>query len=129
MGVQGNPSSVDVVELLERGLTISSYLQVKEFAGFSHKDMAAILSVSAKTLETRKKTDKLNSTASERLLKLAEVADLGIQVFTSATLFQDWLKKPLRPLGGKKPVNLMVNMYGLEIVRNLLGRIAHGVYS
>lgn len=129
LGIPGSPSSVDVVELLERGLTKSSYLRAKAFTGFSHQDMAAILSVSTKTLESKKNTDRLSDTASERLLKLAEVAELGMRVFNSATLFQDWLKKPLRPLGGKKPVNLMVNMYGLETIKNLLGRIDHSVYS
>ena len=129
LGVAGNPSSVEVVELLEKGLTKRNYLKAKEFTGFSHQEMATVLSVSTKTLEGKKGNDRLSDTASERLLKLAEIASLGHFIFNNYDLFREWLQKPLRPLGGKKPVELMVNMYGLETVKNLLGRIEQGVYS
>lgn len=129
LGIQGNHTSVEMVELLERGLTKRNYLNAKKNTGFSHQIMAVILSVSTKTLEGKKSNDRLSDTASERLLKLAEVAALGNHVFNSADLFKEWLQRPLRPLGGKKPVELMVNMYGLETVKTLLGRIEHHVYS
>ncbi len=129
LGVRGSPTSLEVVELLEKGLTKRSYLRAKKFTGFSHQDMALVLSVSTKTLEGKKDNDRLSDTASERLLKLAEVASKGIFVFNNVDLFREWLHKPLRPLGGKRPSDLMVNMYGLETVKSLLGRIEHGVYS
>lgn len=129
LGIPGKPSEVDVVELVSKGLTKKNYLNAKEFTGFSHQDLALILSVSTKTLETKGINDRLSGSASERLLKLAEVAALGKTVFTDAALFREWLHRPLRPLGGKKPAALMVNMYGLEMIRQLLGRIEHGVYS
>lgn len=129
LGIPGKKSDVDLVELLEEGFTKNSYLKAKELTGFSHQDMAAVLSVSTKTLESKRGRDKLSDTASERLLKLAEVAASGIHVFGSVELFREWLRRPLRPIGGKRPVDLMVNMYGLEVVKQLLGRIEHGVYS
>ena len=129
LGISGSPSHADVVEMLEQGFTKSNYLKAKEFTGFSHQDMATILSVSTKTLEGKRNKDRLSDTASERLLKLAEVAALGINVFNSADHFREWLKRPLRPLGGKKPIEMMVNIYGLEMVKQLLGRIEQGVYS
>ena len=129
LGIPGSHSAVEIINLVEKGLTKRSYLKAKEFTGFSHKDMAAILSVSTKTLENKKSKDRLSDTVSERLLKLAEVAAQGMRVFNSPELFRDWLQRPLRPLGGKRPVELMVNMYGLDTVKNLLGRIEHSVYS
>lgn len=129
LGITGSHTAVEVVELLEKGFTKRSYLKAKKFTGFSHQGMAEVLSISTKTLESKKATDRLSDTASERLLKLAEVASKGIHVFNSADLFREWLQKPLRPLGGKKPSELMVNMYGLETVKSLLGRIEHSVYS
>ncbi len=129
LGVKGSPTDLEVVELLEKGLTKRNYLRAKKFTGFSHQGMAAVLSISTKTLESKDDDDRLSDTASERLLKLAEVAAQGIQVFNSAELFREWLHRPLRPLGGKRPSELMVNMYGLENVKRLLGRIEHSVYS
>jgi putative toxin-antitoxin system antitoxin component (TIGR02293 family) len=129
LGILGSPSEIEVVDMLEKGLTKQNYQKAKDVTGFSHQNMASILSISTKTLESKKNKDRLSDTASERLLKLAELAAQGIQVFNSGDLFREWLQKPLRPLGGKKPVDLMVNMYGLDMVKNLLGRIEHGVYS
>lgn len=129
LGIPGSHTSVEVIELLEKGLTKRNYLKAKELTGFSHRDMAEVLSISTKTLEGKKATDRLSDTASERLLKLAEVAAMGIYVFNSPQLFREWLQKPLRPLGGKRPVDLMVNMYGLETIKSLVGRIEHSVYS
>lgn len=129
LGISGSHSSVEVVDLLEKGFTKRNYLKAKGFTGFSHQVMALILSVSTKTLEGKKPNDRLSDTASERLLKLAEVAALGNKVFNDSDLFKAWLQKPLRPLAGKRPVDLMVNMYGLETVKSMLGRIEHGVYS
>ncbi len=129
LGITGNPSQMEVVDLLEKGLTKQNYQKAKEFMGFSHQDMATILSISTKTLEGKANKDRLSDTSSERLLKLAELAALAMQTFNSTELFHEWLQRPLRPLGGKKPVELMVNMYGLDMVKNLLGRIEHSVYS
>lgn len=129
LGISGSPSAIEVVDLLEKGLTKQNYQKAKDVTGFSHQDMASILSISTKTLESKKNKDRLSDTASERLLKLAELTAQGIQVFNSGDLFREWLQKPLRPLGGKRPMDLMVNMYGLDMVKNLLGRIEHGVYS
>ncbi len=129
LGFSRDVSTIDVVSLLEKGFTKRNYLNAKQFIGFSHDEMATILSVSTRTLETKGNNDRLNDSASERLLKLAEVLVLGTQTFNNLDLFRGWLERPLRPLGGKSPKEIMVNMYGLDTVKNLLGRISHGVYS
>ena len=129
LGIRNRINDVGVVDLLERGLTKSNYLKAKALTGLSHQDLAMILSVSTKTLEGKRGNDRLSDSASERLLKFAEVLALGKQVFNNQENFNEWLKRPLRPLGGRRPLDLMVNMYGLEVVRQLLGRIEHGVYS
>lgn len=129
LGIRGKASPVAVVELLEKGFTKRNYLKAKAFTGFTHKQLAGILSVSTRLLEAKKNEDRLSDTASERLLKLAEIAAMGNSVFGNDKNFREWLQQPLMALGGKCPVDLMVNMYGLDTVKQLLGRIEHGVYS
>jgi putative toxin-antitoxin system antitoxin component (TIGR02293 family) len=88
-----------------------------------------LLSVSAKTIERKKSNERFDDTASERLIKLAEIIALGREALGNDEALQQWLLRPLRPLGGKQPVEIMKNMYGLEAVKQLLGRAKHGVYS
>jgi putative toxin-antitoxin system antitoxin component (TIGR02293 family) len=127
---EGQINSTFIIDLIDKGFTKKHYSNLKEVLGFTNTRMAGILSVSTKTIEAYKSTDHLPDTASERLFKLAEIAALGNQVFEKDhELFNDWLNKPLRPLNGKKPTELMTNIYGLELVKNLLGRIEYAVYS
>lgn len=133
LGIQdktiGKLYPVRVIELVGKGFTKQNYLNAKKATGFSHEQMSSILSVSTKTIEKYKASDRLDEKASERLLKLAEIIALGIKALGSVEILNDWLKKPLRPLEGKRPIDLMGNFYGLETVKNLLGRIEHSVYS
>src|SRR5687767_14987211 len=127
---EGQINSTYIIDLIDKGFTKKNYMALKEALGFTNTRMASILSVSTKTIEAYKVSDHLPDTASERLFKLAEIAALGTQVFNKDhELFNDWLNKPLRPLNGKKPVELMSNIYGLDMVKNLLGRIEYSVYS
>lgn len=40
-----------------------------------------------------------------------------------------WLHTPKKALGGRIPMDVVCDFEGLESVRNLLGRIEHGVFS
>jgi putative toxin-antitoxin system antitoxin component (TIGR02293 family) len=127
---EGKISSTFIIDLIDKGFTKRNYVNLKDALGFTNTRMANILSVSTKTIESYKVSDHLPDTASERLFKLAEIAALGSQVFDKDhDLFNDWLNKPLRPLNGKKPIDMMTNIYGLDMVKNLLGRIEYSVYS
>ena len=50
LGILGSPSEIEVVDLLEKGLTKQNYQKAKEFTGFSHQDMAMMLGSSTTTL-------------------------------------------------------------------------------
>ena len=126
----GKGSSADYyVQLIEKGISKRSLEKAKTATGLTYAVLAEMLSVSAKTIERKKPTERFDDTASERLVKLAEIIALGRESLGSDEALQRWLIHPLRPLGGKRPVDLMKNMYGLEMVKQLLGRIMHGVYS
>ena len=122
-------SAIYMIDLVQNRLTKRNLQNIKSHSGLSYSTLANILSISTKTIESYSPGDKFSESASERLLKLAEVIAFGKKVFGKEDLFNDWLSKPLRPLDGKRPIDVMVNFYGLELIRNLLGRIEHSVYS
>lgn len=62
------------------------------------------------------------------VLLLGEVIDLGLQVFGSRENLDLWLDLPHMNLDYASPYNyILYNDDGLEEVRDLLGRILHGI--
>jgi putative toxin-antitoxin system antitoxin component (TIGR02293 family) len=65
-------------------------------------------------------------------VKLFEIADLflyGTEVFGSREDFFKWLNLPNTALGRMEPRELIEIPGGVSKVKDLLGRIEHGVYS
>ncbi len=123
-------SAIELVEAVDTGLPVKAYVAVQKETGFSQAEIAGILGVSTRYLQDKKQRDLLNTTASERLVKLREIWDFGLDVFNgNKGNFKEWLNEPLAPLDGKSPMDIMTNFIGMEQVKQLLGRIQYGVYS
>jgi hypothetical protein len=54
----------------------------------------------------------------------AEVKKMGLKTFGSEKSFKEWLRKKNIALGGRKPIKC-----SSEEIKDMLGRIQHGVYS
>lgn len=96
----------------------------------SHAEMAMILGVSVRYLKSKKRNDLLSTKASERLVKYYELWNYGLDVFDgNEENFKAWLKVPITQLNGKTPHEMMKNFIGMEMVKEVLGRIEYGEYS
>lgn len=61
--------------------------------------------------------------------ELGKLQRIGQDLFGSQTQFNEWLQSPSIPLGGQKPSALIKTKDGLNLVRDELGRMAHGVLA
>jgi putative toxin-antitoxin system antitoxin component (TIGR02293 family) len=97
---------------------------------FSDIDWANFLNISTKSLQ-RYKVEKdfvFKPIHSEKIIELAEVTQLGETVFDSQEQFYNWLKRPNQALGNMKPIELLKDSYGKELVVNELTRIDQGIF-
>jgi putative toxin-antitoxin system antitoxin component (TIGR02293 family) len=61
--------------------------------------------------------------------KLAEVTKLGLEVFDNNTEhFKLWLETPSFALGKRKPIDLLSDSYGKDLVISELVRIEEGIF-
>ena len=74
------------------------------------------------------KVDK-QEISDEKIFELAEVTQLGAQVFDSRKQFYDWLNTPSFALGSFKPIDLLSNSFGKNIVLNELHHIDQGIFA
>ena len=73
-----------------------------------------------------KKQAKIDSAASERVLRMSSVMKTAIEVFEDENLAISWMKSPNRALGGAEPLDLMDTEPGAGSVRAVLNAIATG---
>lgn len=122
-------SRMDLVDLAHKGVNKTALNYLVKYLDISQKRMASILKITPKTIQARKSKDHFPINISEQILRIAEVAARGLEVFGDDTKFRMWLNAPNVALGKKIPLDLLDTNYGTDLVLDLLGRIEHGVHS
>ncbi|MCG2430733.1 type II toxin-antitoxin system Xre/ParS family antitoxin [Aequorivita xiaoshiensis] len=117
------------MQIVRDGVTKTYLTQLKEETSLDYDALAQALSVTRSTLINKKGDQKFSDHISERIIAVAEIYSFGYEVFEDKDNFNQWMFSSNQALAGSKPFELMDNQFGREEVRNLIGRIAHGVFS
>lgn len=122
-------SSYQKIETIKEGISKEELENLKEQTEMDYNMLSKILSVTKATLHNKKGKERFDATISERIMLLADIYSYGYTVFKEKDNFNRWMKTPNRALGNETPLNLSETVYGMEEVKNLIGRIDYGVYS
>lgn len=95
--------------------------------GLTKRDFAALLPVSAKTIERLDEGVIEDLSLAEHLLYLAKVTKEGMDVFEDPKILVEWLKRPHPYINELEPYEVLRTITGCNIVVNLLGRAKHGI--
>ena len=117
------------MHVIKDGISKEDLENFKKKAMLDYDKLAKALSVTRATLINKKKQEKFNPLLSERILSLADIYSYGYEVFEDEARFNKWMFSSNRALGGSTPFDLSSNQFGREEIKNLIGRIEHGVYS
>lgn len=117
-----------MISRLKAGLPTDSFDQLRQGLNLTDHALARIVQISKRTLDRRRAVGRFSTDESERVLRLAQVFDMAIEVFGSPQKAESWLKKPARGLGGKIPLEYTDTQLGVQEVIFLLGRIDHGIF-
>jgi len=122
-------SIAEKISVVKDGISKKDLLSLKEKSGLDYSELARALSVTRATLINKKKNEKFNASLSERILDIADLYSFGFEIFGDEASFVQWMDTPNRALNFQKPVAFIDNQFGRQEVRNIIGRIAYGVYS
>lgn len=119
-----------LVHSIREGVSFEFFNLIKEITPFNDDDWASFLGISTKSLQRNKAKDSFvfKSIQSEKIFELAEVTNLGNQVFDNETFFYSWLNTPSFALGNLKPIELLKDSYGKEMVLAELYKIDQGIF-
>jgi len=119
-----------IIMAIRAGIPYSLFTAIMDMSPFSQNDWSEFLDLSVKSLQRYKqvKGHVFKPIHSEKILELAEVNNLGRQVFDSADQFHHWLYTPSYALGNMTPAELLKDSYGKEMVIDQLHRIDNGIF-
>jgi putative toxin-antitoxin system antitoxin component (TIGR02293 family) len=87
------------------------------------------LNISNKTLQRYKAAkSRFKAPHSEKILELAEVLNTGMLVFQDIDKLKQWLHTENYALGNFRPMDLLSDSYGKELVLSELIRIDEGIF-
>ena len=119
----------DYIQLSRKGLSKKQLLFLAKKLSLSLLEISNILPISIRTLQRYDKNQTFSPDVSSRILLIAELILKGSNVFGSIDKFSIWLRHPNTSLANQSPLNLLDTAFGLELIKNELGRIEHGVIS
>ena len=119
-----------VSRAVRRGVTSQLFKEIKMNSPFDDAQWSNFLSINIRTLQRYKGTKNhvYKPLQSERIFEVAEVVSVGNMVFDSPEYFSIWLNTPSLALGGEKPICLIDNSYGKDLVLAELNRIEYGIF-
>lgn len=123
-------SEVQLVELLRAGLAAERAERLARHLDVSLTELLALTGIKNSTYHDRKKKGKpLSAEESERLYRIAKLAEAAEAYFEDKAAARRWLEHPKVALGGKSPLVFGRTAEGATYVLALLGRMAYGVIS
>ena len=119
-----------MILIIRKGIPYSFFNLIQHLAPFSDNDWANFLEISTKSLQRYKQFSKsFKPIQSEKIIEMAEVTNIGLDVFGDMEKFKLWLDTPNFSLGNLKPIELLRDSYGKEMVVSELTRINYGILA
>lgn len=120
-------ATMDLVRhALTNGIKRSAFDRLKLLTQTSKEELSRVVRIPTRTLSRR---EVFHPDESERILRVTAAFQRAIEVFEDLEKARKWFSTPKRTLSNQTPLQFCDTEVGANEVRNLLGRIEHGVFS
>lgn len=123
------PAPTKAVKLVERGLTWVNVEALASALDITHERLASLLDIPSATFYRRKRTRRLSSQESDRLMRFARLWRLACDVFESEEGARAWLTAEQFGLLGAVPLEFARTETGAHEVEDLLRRVDYGLLA
>ena len=115
--------------VIQEGVPYRVFSLIQDITPLTEEDWAELLDLSTKSMHRYKQQAKVfRPIQSEKIIEMAEVTKIGIDFFGDREKFKTWLLIPNFALGNARPIDLLKDSYGKEMVVAELTRVAHGIF-
>lgn len=117
-------SPLRLIKAAREGL---SRVEFTAFAKRIGRSIASLETVIPASYSTLTKKTRYDLDTSERIIELSQIFHFGHTVFGDYNRLNLWLDEPSHGLGGLQPFSLLDTSFGIQMVRDQMGRLAHGI--
>jgi len=123
-------NAYSLINAIKKGINFSFFERLAKNIPFTLSEWSSFLHLSERSLQRYKK-DKgtFNAVSSEKIIEITMLNKYGIEVFGDQDRFNTWLKTKNVALGGIKPKELLDSSFGIQILKDELTCIEHGVLA
>ncbi len=117
------------MNLSRKGVQKVNIKVLADYMGLTQELISSFIHSSFRNIQRKSDSELLDISKSERLLELASFAKKATQVLGSVEAMKIWIQTALPALEYKKPIDFLDTSFGLNILKDVLGRIQYGIYS
>lgn len=119
-----------LIDVTRKGIDYNTFNEFTVSYPLNISTWSKILNMSERTIQRyRREKKRLDSIHTEKLLLIMLLFNKGVSVFGNITNFLAWINSKSIPLGGVKPIDLLDNSFGINMVKDELIKIEHGVLA
>lgn len=119
-----------IIETVRNGISFSEFEKIASATPFSLAEWARYLQLSGRTIQRNQKERRsFQPVQSERIIELVMLYEYGVEVFGDKHHLNIWLNSASVALGGRTPKDLLDTRFGVDMVKDELGRIEHGILA
>ena len=115
-------------DLVHEGLPFEIIERIASILQMQRRDISKAICISPSTMARRAKAARFSSLESDRLVALIAVFENAMNLFEDDVVAAtEWMIKPVRGLGSKRPLDMMKTRVETEAVIDLIGRLVRTV--
>lgn len=118
---------LELVRLIQEGLSFDEVEQAATAAGVTVNDLAAFGTIPARTLSHSRRMGRFSPAQSDRVSRFLRAWSHARDAFGSVEKARAWMTRPTHVFGGRPPAELLDTDEGARLVDETLGRIEHGI--
>lgn len=121
---------IQLHKAIHSGLPFDVYHRIAEVSLMEKSEIASILRLAPATLSRRAKEKRFKVEEGDKFFRLAELISAATELFEGDEAKAiSWLKKPLKALDNKRPIDLAATSAEAKDVLDLIGRLEHGIFA
>lgn len=119
-----------LIEMVRKGIKFSNFTELVKSSPFDMNEWSGFLHLSERTMQRYKKEKTtFGNIHSEKIVQITLLFNYGVEVFGDKEKFNSWLETNNLALGQIKPKQLLDSSFGIDLVKDELIRIEHGVLA
>lgn len=119
-----------IISMVREGIPYTTFQHFSGKSPFSLAEWSAFLGLSERTLQRYKKEKKkFDQFQSERIIEIALLMKRGVEVFGEEDRFIEWMHSRIVALGRIRPIELLDNKFGIQMLNDELTAIEYGIFA